>query len=111
LSDFFLQFLIFNFQFLILNSKHSRFGAAESAFIEIKRFEVRFEIDVNPIDIFFFRKAGRRFDKLLPDSAMLVNGVNGRVQKKRVLPAVPGEIDETDQTLCVIGADKSQTLL
>jgi hypothetical protein len=71
-------------------------GVPETAF-SIKFFEMRFEIDVQPIDTAHFRRFRRSSNQPNTDAAPPVTGVNRRVENKSVLPAVPRDVYKTDQ--------------
>jgi hypothetical protein len=68
---------------------------SETALV-VKILQMRLEIHMQPLDTMFFRRFSRAFYQLGSDSASSEFLVNGRIQNKCVLRAVPRDINKAD---------------
>lgn len=66
---------------------------------------MRFEVYVEPFDAASPGFGGGAADEFSADASQALVGVHRDVEEKGVPAAVPGDVDETDQDLLLVGAE------
>jgi len=83
----------------------------EAASVLIKRLQMGFIVDVQPLAACGGGLIGEGLHERTSDASPLVVRVHDGVQNEGVGPAVPASVDEPDERVDVEGADPAQTVL
>jgi len=72
-------------------------GWPKAAGLAVERAEPRLEVDVQPLAAGFGGVYDRVPHEPATDSSVLLAATRLRVQEERMIPSVPGDVDEPDQ--------------
>src|SRR5690606_29062334 len=74
----------------------------------VEGFEMRFEIDVEPVCAAYRSRFRRPHHQLRRDTAAAMARHDAGVEDEGVAAAVPGDVDEADEAIAVIGAEMGE---